>query len=103
MRARRQPHPGSHTLAAIPKATHTSGKWIIKLRDQLLQSGSLLLQGDFFVFAKDVEFASPSAAAAIVMGGSAQGPAVWKNADGKSLKDIEAGSGMLSPSEQEQE
>jgi hypothetical protein len=57
------------------------------------------VQGNLFVFAKDVEFASPSAAAAIVMGGSAQGPAVWRNADGKSLKDIEAGSGVLSAAE----
>jgi len=61
------------------------------------------LQGDFYVFARDFEFASPSAAAAIVMGGSAQGPAVWKNAKGKSLKDIEASPGVLSPSEQEHE
>jgi hypothetical protein len=61
------------------------------------------LQGDFYVFAKDVEFASPSEAAAIVMGGSAQGPAVWKNAGGKSLKDIEMGTGVLASSEQEQE
>ena len=75
------------------KATHTSGKWIIKLRDQLVQTGGLVLQGEFYVFTKDVEFASPSAAAAVVMGGSAQGPAVWKNADGQSLKDLEVDSG----------
>jgi hypothetical protein len=55
--------------------------------------GGLVLQGGFYMFAKDIEFASPSAAAAVVMGGSAQGPAVWKNADGKSLKDLEVGSG----------
>jgi len=52
------------------------------------------------VFAQDVEFSSPSAAAAIVMGGSAQGPAVWKDVDGKSLKDIEASSELASVSEQ---
>jgi len=58
------------------------------------------LQGNFYVFAQDVEFSSPSAAAAIVMGGSAQGPAVWKDVDGKSLKDIEASSELASVSEQ---
>ena len=84
---------GSTAVKDFQKATYTSGKWIIKLPDQLVQTGGLVLQGGFYVFAKDIEFASPSAAAAVVMGGSAQGPAVWKNADGKSLKDLEVGSG----------
>ena len=92
---------GSTAVKDFQKASHTSGKWIIKLRHQLVQTGGLILQGEFYVFAKDIEFASPSAAAAVVMGGSAQGPAVWKNADGKSLKDIEVGAGVLSASEQE--
>lgn len=94
---------GSTAVKDFQKATHTSGKWIVKLRDQLVQTGALILQGEVYVFTKDIEFASPSAAAAVVMGGSAQGPAVWKNADGKSLKDIEVGAGILSEPEQEQE
>lgn len=94
---------GSSAVKDFQKATYSSGKWIIRLRDRLCQAGSLVLQGDFYVFAQDVEFSSPSAAAAIVTGGSAQGPAVWRNADGKSLKDIEASSGLLSLSDQEPE
>lgn len=94
---------GSSAVKDFQKATYSSGKWIIRLRDRLCQAGSLVLQGEFYVFAQDVEFSSPSAAAAIVTGGSAQGPAVWRNADGKSLKDIEASSGLLSLSDQEPE
>ena len=46
-------------------------------------------KGDFFVFTKDTEFASPSAAAAVIHGGGANGLTAWKDASGKSLKEIE--------------
>ena len=42
------------------------------------------------VFTRDVEFASPSAAASIIHGGHANGLIAWKNAKGVTLKDIEA-------------
>jgi hypothetical protein len=41
--------------------------------------------------------------AAIVTGGSAQGPAVWKNVNGKSLKDIDVAAGVLTAAEQDTE
>jgi hypothetical protein len=41
------------------------------------------------LFTRDVEFSSPSAAAAFVHGGSANGLTAWRNAVGKTLKDIE--------------
>ena len=45
--------------------------------------GSLRLQSD-------VEFSSPSGAASVIHGGNANGLAAWKNAAGRTLKDIEA-------------
>jgi len=42
------------------------------------------------VFTRDEEFSSPSAAAAVVHGGHANGLIAWKNKDGKSLKEIES-------------
>jgi len=41
------------------------------------------------VLQEDVLFKSPSAAAGFVVGGSVSGNAEWKNADGKTLKEIE--------------
>ena len=42
-----------------------------------------------FVFVTDYMVTSPSLAAAIVMGRNANGRTEWKNANGKSIKDIE--------------
>lgn len=50
---------GSTAVKDFQKATHTSGKWIIKLRDQLLQSGSLFLQGDFLFSPRMLSLPAP--------------------------------------------
>ncbi|MEK7409463.1 MAG: DUF4357 domain-containing protein [Acidobacteriota bacterium] len=45
----------------------------------------------FYLFTKDVEFPSPSAAAAVVEGGSANGLIEWKTKDGRVLKALDEG------------
>lgn len=54
------------------------------LRDQLVLDGRLTdgLDPALYVFAEDVPFNSPSAAAAVVFGGNQSGPRVWKTRDG---------------------
>jgi hypothetical protein len=47
-------------------------------------------QQDHLVFTRDAEFSSPSAAAAVVHGGHANGLIAWKNSKGKTLKEIES-------------
>jgi hypothetical protein len=42
------------------------------------------------IFTKDAEFSSPSAAAAVVHGGHANGLIAWKNTNGKTLKELES-------------
>ena len=53
------------------------------LRDQLIQEGKLVDSGnpEYFMFAEDVAFSSPSAAASIVNAGNANGRMMWKVAD----------------------
>jgi hypothetical protein len=63
--------------------------WPINLRQQLIDQGNLEERTDSLVFTKDTEFSSPSAAAAVVHGGHANGLTAWKNASGKTLKDLE--------------
>jgi Domain of unknown function (DUF4357) len=63
--------------------------WTRNLRQKLKDDGILKQQADRLVFAKDAEFASPSAAAAVVHGGHANGLTAWKDASGKALKDLE--------------
>ena len=64
--------------------------FVVAKRKQLVADGTLLEKDGFLFFTKDAEFSSPSAAAAVIQGGSASGPVVWRTADGKSLKQIDA-------------
>ena len=64
--------------------------WTKNLRQKLKDEGVLALKGGNLVFMKDYEFASPSAAAAVVHGGHANGLTAWKDADGRTLKEREA-------------
>jgi hypothetical protein len=59
-------------------------------RDQLRNDGLLVEDAGAFVFTRDVEFSSPSAAASVIHGGHANGLIAWKNAQGATLKEIEA-------------
>jgi hypothetical protein len=59
------------------------------LRSQLLAEGTLTKEADRLIFAKDYEFSSPSAAAAVIHGGHANGLREWKDPNGLSLKEIE--------------
>ena len=71
----------------------TSAKKFIgphNLRERLKEEGALVEQSDRFVFTRDVEFSSPSAAASVIHGGSANGLISWKDKDGKTLKEIES-------------
>lgn len=82
-------HKGSTAVLNDRPSAKTQGAWTIALREKLKTDGSLIQQGDQLVFAKTVEFASPSAAAAVVFGGTARGPTVWKDASGKTLAELD--------------
>lgn len=62
---------------------------VLNRRRELIANSTLLQRDGLLVFAKDVEFPSPSAAAVVIHGGSANGLAAWKAADGRSLKQLE--------------
>ena len=59
---------------------------LLKLRNDLIEKGIIDSE---WRFVKDHIFTSPSLAAAVVMGRSANGRTEWKTADNKSLKAIE--------------
>jgi hypothetical protein len=75
-------------LAERPSA-ESQHPFVVALRKKLIQDGTLIEKAGFLVFTKDAEFASPSSAAAVVHGGGANGLAAWKDASGKTLKEIE--------------
>jgi len=63
--------------------------WTHELRSDLLENGVLEPTVDGLVFTQDYVFKSPSAAAGVLMGRSANGREEWRDADGKTLKQIQ--------------
>lgn len=75
--------------AAAGSSVPSTPEPVIKLRERLIQEGVLVASEDCLTFAKDHLFASPSTAAAVVLGRSANGRIEWKDANGTCLKDNE--------------
>ena len=61
----------------------------IAARKQLIADGTLIEKDGFYEFSRDAQFSSPSAAAAAIEGGSANGLIDWKTKDGVSLKELD--------------
>ena len=80
---------GSQAVAdTVPSmALHVRG--MFDLRQELIGNGVLGLQGGIYQFTQDYSFSSPSTAAAVVLGRSANGRIEWKSADGRTLKEIQ--------------
>ena len=72
------------------RASSQKYPWARNMRQKLKEDGVLVAQQDRLVFTRDAEFSSPSAAAAVVHGGHANGLTAWKNAEGRTLKEIES-------------
>ncbi len=79
------------TSEAVLEERGSAKKWpsVMVQRNKLIEEGGLVQEGDKYVFVKDTEFSSPSSAAAVIHGGSANGLIAWVNANGKSLKDLQ--------------
>jgi len=60
------------------------------LRRDLLTRELLNADGDHYVFVQDYTFTSPSTAAGVVLGRSANGRTEWKDARGHTLKELQA-------------
>lgn len=63
--------------------------YLKELRSALVANGALKPSGDGYTFAQDYVFASPSTAAGVVLGRSANGRIEWKTKDGKTLKQVQ--------------
>jgi hypothetical protein len=63
--------------------------YVLIQRRQLVANGTLIDENGFLVFTKDAEFSSPSAAAVVIHGGSANGLTAWKTEDNRSLKQLD--------------
>jgi hypothetical protein len=75
---------------AAPTTVESCPVSVQKMRQDLTEKGVLEAQNDSYVFSEDCVFTSPSSAASVVLGRSANGLIEWKLKDGKTLKDFES-------------
>lgn len=81
---------GSQAVSRVRDGAARHGSIAVRLRDELLSDGVLVDKGDFWEFARNAEFTSPSAAASVIHGGNANGLVAWKDSADRTLKEIEA-------------
>ncbi|MFH2046629.1 MAG: GIY-YIG nuclease family protein [Pseudomonadota bacterium] len=76
---------------AVLDERNSAKKWpsVMAQRKKLIEEGGLAQKDDKYIFVKDTEFSSPSSAAAVIHGGSANGLTAWVNKHGKSLKELQ--------------
>ena len=80
---------GSQTVRK-ERASAQQYPYTVASRRRLIEDGTLVEDGGHLRFTRDTEFSSPSAAATVVHGGSANGLLAWKSKSGKTLKELEA-------------
>jgi len=80
---------GSQAVGASVPSMQQHVRGMYDLREELIGNGVLQREGDHFRFAQDYVFSSPSTAAAVVLGRSANGRVEWKDLTGRTLKELQ--------------
>jgi hypothetical protein len=80
---------GSHAVLEERPSARERYPHVLTVRRQLIDEGTLVSNGKVLEFTRDKVFSSPSAAAATVHGGSANGLIAWKTKDGRTLKELD--------------
>jgi hypothetical protein len=80
---------GSQAVGESVPSMQQHVRGMFDLRQELIGNGVLQREGDHFLYAQDYVFSSPSTAAAVVLGRSANGRIEWKDAGGRTLKALQ--------------
>jgi hypothetical protein len=80
---------GSHAVLTPRPTASQYAPFTLATREKFVKDGTLVPEADRLVFTRDVEFSSPTAAAALIHGGTANGLIAWKDKSGRTLKEIE--------------
>ena len=75
---------------AARDAVPSAHRYLVTLRDSLKERGVIAADGDGFKLSQDYTFDSPSTAAGVLLGRSSNGRVEWKDAQGTTLKELQA-------------
>jgi Domain of unknown function (DUF4357) len=81
---------GSQAVAESVPSMQQHVRGMYDLRQELIANGVLALEGMGYRFSQDYPFSSPSTAAAVILGRSANGRIEWKDFKGRTLKELQA-------------
>lgn len=74
---------------AVREVTGSIQPFLVELRHSLLKNGVLVEAGDAYRMTQDYTFSSPSTAAGVIRGASTSGRVEWKDATGRTLKELQ--------------
>ena len=80
---------GSQAVAESVPSMQQHMRGMYDLRQELIGNGVLAPEAGGYRFAQDYAFSSPSTAAAVVLGRSANGRVEWKDSQGRTLKELQ--------------
>lgn len=80
---------GSQAVAESVPSMQQHVRGMFDLRQELIANGVLALAEGLYRFTQDYSFSSPSTAAAVVLGRSANGRIEWRDAQGRTLKALQ--------------
>ncbi|MDZ4189758.1 MAG: GIY-YIG nuclease family protein [Hydrogenophaga sp.] len=80
---------GSQAVAESVPSMQQHVRGMFDLRQELIANGVLALADGLYRFTQDYSFSSPSTAAAVVLGRSANGRIEWKDVQGRTLKALQ--------------
>lgn len=87
---------GSSVAESTTPSLQEHAPAIVELRKDLVLNGVLVQRDNQLVFAQDYTFSSPSYASSLVLGRSSNGRESWKDATGRTLKEIQEAQANLS-------
>lgn len=74
---------------AVKNEVQSIHQYMSTLRRDLAEKGVLEPHGEFFRFTSDYDLSSPSTAAGVLLGRTANGRVEWKDAKGKTLRELQ--------------
>jgi hypothetical protein len=74
---------------AVREAVPSIHRFMLDMRDSLVKRGVFHAEGSAYQLTQDYVFDSPSTAAGVLLGRSANGRVEWKDSKGRSLKQIQ--------------
>ncbi len=80
---------GSHVVPDAVPSMQQHVRGMFELRQELIGNGVLAAEGGGYRFSQDFVFTSPSTAAAVVLGRSANGRIEWRDGQGRTLKELQ--------------